>query len=141
LRRPIVRLLGVFGFLALVLTAAGLFAVLSYSVMTRTREIAIRMAIGARPFQVLRQVVGEILWFTAPGALVAAIFSYALSALLPSGHIGWSGSGIFLYGTTRSDVVTYLGVFVLLCLIGLAGAYIPARRAMQIDPSTGLREE
>jgi putative ABC transport system permease protein len=141
LRRPIIRLLGAFGLLALILTAAGMFAVLSYSVMARTREIGIRMAVGARQPQVLRQIVGEILWFTVPGALVGTLSAYGLSQVLPSGHIGWSGSGIFLYGVTRFDVVTYLSVFVLLCLICLTAAYIPARRAMQIDPSAALREE
>ena len=141
LRRPIIRLLGAFGVLALILTAAGLFAVLSYSVIERTREIGIRVALGARRTQVLREIVSETLRFIFPGAIAGAAVAYALSGLLPSGHIGWSGSGVFLYGISRLDGITYLGVFGLLCLICLAAALIPAHRAIQIDPSAVLREE
>jgi hypothetical protein len=141
LRRPVIRLLGAFGCLAMLLTAAGLFAILSYSVIDRTREIGIRMALGARQSQVLREIVTETLRFTIPGALVGALLAYAFSQLLPSGHIGWSGSGIFLYGTTRTDILTYLGVFASLCLICLAAIWVPARRAMKIDPAAALRQE
>ena len=107
LRRPIVKLLGAFGGLALILTATGLFAVLSQSVAERTREIGIRMAVGARPVQVLQQIFSETLKFTIPGALIGAGCAYLLSMLLPSGHIGWSGSGVFLYGVGRLDASTY----------------------------------
>jgi putative ABC transport system permease protein len=141
LRRPIVRLLGAFGLLALLLTSVGMFAVLSYSVVARTREIGIRMAVGARQIQVVQQIVAEMLWFTLPGACIGTMSAYILSQLLPSGHIGWSGSGIFLYGISRFDVLTYLSVFVLLCFISIAAAFFPARRAIHIDPSAALREE
>ena len=141
LRRPIIRLLGAFGVLALILTAAGLFAVLSYSVVERTREIGIRMAIGARGIQVLWEIVGETLRFIFPGAIIGAMSAYALSGLLPSGHIGWSGSGVFLYGTSRFDGITYFGVFGLLCLVSVVAALIPAHRAVKIDPSAALREQ
>jgi predicted permease len=141
LRRPIVRLLGAFALIALLLAVAGLFAVLLHVVAERTREIGIRMAVGAQPAQVLRQIAGDTLRFTAPGALIGAISAYALSGLLPSGHIGWSGSGVFLYGVDRSDLVTYLGVFVWLSCICLAATVIPARRAARVDPSIVLREE
>jgi putative ABC transport system permease protein len=141
LRRPIVRLLAAFGVLALMLTATGLFAVLSQSVAERTREIGIRMAVGARPAQVLKQVLAEMLKYTIPGALIGAGCAYVLSMLLPFGHIGWSGSGVFLYGVARFDVITYVGVFVLLCLISLAAVFVPAGRAMRVDPWIALREQ
>ncbi len=141
LRRPVVRLLAVFALIALLLAAAGLFAVLSHSVAERRREIGIRMAVGARQTQVLRQIAGDTLRLTLPGALIGAIAAYALSGLLPSGHIGWSGSGVFLYGVGRSDVVTYVSVFFGLCCICAAATIIPARRAAQVDPSVVLREE
>lgn len=141
LRRPVIRLLGAFGVLALLLTAVGMFAVLSYSVMARTREIGIRMAVGADQLQVLRQIVDEMLWFTVPGALVGTIAAYILSELLPSGHIGWTGSGVFLYGINRFDAVTYLSLFALLGFICLAASFLPARRAIHIDPCAALREE
>jgi hypothetical protein len=141
LRRPIVRLLGAFALIALILAGAGLFAVLSHSVAERRREIGIRMAAGARQIQVLRQIASDTFGFTLPGALVGAGSAYALSALLPSGQIGWSGSGVFLYGVSRSDAVTYLGVLLGLCCICIAATFIPARRAMRVDPVVALREE
>jgi len=141
LRRPIVRLLGAFALIALILAGAGLFAVLSHSVAERRREIGIRMAVGATQTQVLRQIAGDTFRCTLPGALIGVVSAYALSALLPTGHIGWSGSGVFLYGVGRSDAVTYLGVFFWLCFISIAATFIPARRAMRVDPSVALREE
>lgn len=141
LRRPVIRLLGAFGLLALLLTAAGLFAVLSYSVVARTREIAIRMAIGARPAQLLRQIISEMAAFISLGAGVGSVSAYMLSQFLPSGHIGWSGSGIFLYGINRIDAVTYGTVLTLLGVICVVAAFLPARRAMGIDPNAALREE
>jgi putative ABC transport system permease protein len=90
---------------------------------------------------VLRQIASDTFRFTLPGALVGAGSAYALSALLPSGQIGWSGSDVFLYGVSRSDAVTYLGVFLGLCCICIAATFIPARRAMRVDPMVALREE
>ena len=141
LRRPVVSLLAVFALIALLLAAAGLFAVLSHSVAERRREIGIRMAVGARQTQVLRQIAGDMFRLTLPGALIGAIAAYVLSGLLPSGHIGWSGSGVFLYGVGRSDVVTYVSVFFGLCCICAAATIVPARRAAQVDPAIVLREE
>jgi hypothetical protein len=141
LRRPVIRLLGAFALIALILAGAGLFAVLSHWVAERTREIGIRMAVGAKQTQVLRQIIGDTFRFTLPGALIGAGSAYALSALLPSGQIGWSGSGVFLYGVSRSDAVTYVGVFLGLCCICIAATFFPARRAMRVDPLVALREE
>jgi hypothetical protein len=77
LRRPIIRLLGAFASIALMLAGAGLFAVLSHSVAERRREIGIRMAVGARQTQVLRQIAGDTFRFTLPSALIGAGSAYA----------------------------------------------------------------
>ncbi|PYT21352.1 MAG: hypothetical protein DMG57_38945 [Acidobacteria bacterium] len=141
LRRPIVRLLGSFGLLAVILATAGLYAVLSYSVTERTREIGIRMALGASRFQVFGQIAFDTLRLTAPGAMIGVAVAYWLSSLLPSGHIDWSGSGVFLYGVSRSDAATYLSVVAVLFCVSLIATLVPARRAMRVDPAAALRHE
>ena len=141
LRRPVVRLLGAFGLLAVILASLGLYAVLSYSVTERTREIGIRMALGAGKRQVIGQIASDTLRLIAPGAMIGVLAAYWLSALLPSGHVGWSGSGVFLYGVSRLDAVTYLAVMTGLAAVSMFASFVPARRAMQVDPATSLRHE
>jgi putative ABC transport system permease protein len=141
LRRPVVRLLGAFGLLAVILAALGLYAVLAYSVTERTREIGIRMALGASRRQVLGQIGLDTIRLIAPGATIGVLASYWLSSLLPSGHIGWSGSGVFLYGVSRLDAVTYLAVMTALVSVSMFASFVPARRAMQVDPAASLRHE
>jgi ABC-type antimicrobial peptide transport system permease subunit len=141
LRRPVIRLLGSFGLLALILTTLGLYAVLSYSVSERTREIGIRMALGARRRQVLWQIALDTLRSVAPGAAAGMLAAYWLTSLLPSGHIGWSGSGVFLYGVSRADILTYLIVVAALAGVSMFATFVPAKRAMQIDPAATLRHE
>jgi len=141
LRRPVVRLLGFFGLLGAILATLGLFAVLSYSVSERTREIGIRMALGASRSQVLRQIARDTVRLIAPGAAIGVVAAYGLSGLLPSGHIGWSGSGVFLYGISRVDAVTYLSVASGLVCIAMLAAFMPTKRAMRIDPAAALRHE
>jgi predicted permease len=141
LRRPVVRLLGSFGLLGAILATLGLYAVLSYSVSERTREIGIRMALGARRSQVLRQITLDTLRLIAPGAVAGVAAAYGLSSLLPTGHIGWSGSGVFLYGVSRGDAVTYISVAAVLGCIAILAALTPARRAISIDPAGALRHE
>jgi predicted lysophospholipase L1 biosynthesis ABC-type transport system permease subunit len=141
LRRPVVRLLGAFGLLAVILATLGLYAVLSYSVSERTREIGIRMALGASRRQVLGQIAFDTLRLIAPGALIGVAGAYGLSSLLPSGHIGWSGSGVFLYGVTRADTITYVAVVTALGAVSMFASFVPARRAMQVDPAASLRHD
>jgi predicted permease len=141
LRRPVVGLLGCFGLLAVILATAGLYAVLSYSVTERTREIGIRMALGAQRAQVLRQIARDTARMAAAGAIIGAAAAYQLSSLLPSGHIGWSGSGVFLYGVTRMDAPTYLAVVLVLGCVSMVATLLPARRAMRVDPAAALRHE
>lgn len=141
LRRPVVRLLASFAVLAVILTATGLYSVLSCSVTERTREIGIRMALGARRSQVLRRIAVETLCLALPGTICGAAASFLLARLLPSGHIGWSGSGVFLYGVSPTDAVTYASVAAALCLMGILAGLSPARRAMRVDPAVALRHE
>ena len=141
LRRPVVRLLGAFGLLAVILATAGLYAVLAYSVTERTREIGIRMALGACRGQVLGQVALDTLRLIAPGAMIGVAAAYWLSSLLPSGHIGWTGSGVLLYGVSRADAITYVAVATALACVSMFASFVPARRAMQVDPAAALRHE
>jgi len=141
LRRPIIRLLGCFGLLGVILATLGLYAVLSYSVTERTREIGIRMALGASRGQVLGQITLDTFQLTAPGTVLGVTAAYCLTALLPSGHIGWSGSGVFLYGVSRTDALTYIAVAVALGCVSVVATFLPARRAMQVDPVASLRHE
>jgi putative ABC transport system permease protein len=141
LRRPVVRMLGAFGLLAVILATLGLYAVLAYSVTERTREIGIRMALGATRRQVLGQISFDTLLLIAPGAMIGVAAAYWLSSLLPSGHIGWSGSGVFLYGVSRADAVTYIAVVTALGIVSMLATFVPARRAMQVDPAASLRHE
>jgi ABC-type lipoprotein release transport system permease subunit len=77
----------------------------------------------------------------APGIAAGAISAYELSSLLPSGHIGWSGSGVFLYGVTRTDVMTYITAVLILGSVSVLATLVPARRAMRVDPVAALRHE
>src|SRR5262249_45241085 len=122
-------LLGLSGFLALLLTSVGLFGVVSYVVSQRTHEIGVRMALGARRGEVLQLVVSHGVYLTGIG--LAAGLSTALGAaqLLTS----------FLYGIGPTDPTTFIGVGVLLCAVVLLACYIPARRAMRLDPMVTLR--
>ncbi len=123
--------LGFAGALGLLLAAIGLFGVMTYAVARRTREIGIRMALGARSAQVRRMVVGSGV------RLVLAGLALGLPvALLGAPLLGW-----MLYGVKPRDPVTVVAVVALLTLIALAAAYVPARRATAIDPALVMREE
>jgi macrolide transport system ATP-binding/permease protein len=124
-------LLGSFGLLALLLAAIGIFGVMSYAVTQRTREIGIRMALGAQAGGIFRLVVGESLQLIALGMAVGLACAIAGTRLL---------SG-FLYGLSALDLATFAGVPLLLALVALLACYIPARRAMKVDPLVALRCE
>jgi predicted permease len=141
LRRPIVLLLGAFGSVALVLALIGIYGVLSYTVAEQTREIGIRVALGALPRNVMHVVLRQTLVLLAGGLSLGLVSALALTRLLPTGPIGWSGAAIHLYGISRTDALTYCGVTLILTLVALMASYIPAQRATRIDPMVALRYE
>ena len=141
LRRPIITLLASFGGLALVLVVVGVFGVTSYSVAERTREIGIRVAMGARRSEIAGLVLRESLKVTFAGLAVGTFCAFAMTRFFPTEGIGWSGSGIFLYGVSRTDRLTYLVSAALLTCVVLAASWAPARRAMRVDPMVALRYE
>ncbi|HLY92115.1 MAG TPA: ABC transporter permease [Candidatus Angelobacter sp.] len=129
--RMTARLSSLFGMLALLLACLGLYGLLSYEVTRRTREIGIRMAVGARQHNVIRLVLGKALWLIVAGAIVGIGAALLVTRLLTS----------FLYGVSAGDPVTLAGVAVLLAVVALAACYIPARRATRVDPLVALRYE
>jgi predicted permease len=140
-RRPIITLLAAFGALALVLIVVGVFGVTSYFVAERTREIGVRAALGATRREVLALVLRESLGVVFTGLLAGGLGAFALARLLPTHGIGWSGSGIFLYGVSRTDALTYSCAALLLVGVSVVASLLPARRAMRVDPMVALRCE
>jgi predicted permease len=124
-------LLSVFGFLSLTLALVGIYGVLVQLVGERTREIGIRMALGAGRRDVVRLIAAQTLRWMALGGVIGVGGALAAS--------GWVGS--FLYGIGGGDPTTYLGTAVLLVLAGLAAASVPARRAAGVDPAVTMRQE
>ena len=124
-------LLALFGALALALAAIGIYGVISYTVSFRTREIGIRMALGAKWSDVLGMVLRQGLTLAAAGLATGVAASLGLTRFLSS----------LLYEVHPTDIATTLGVAVLLALVALAGSYVPARRAANVDPMVALRFE
>jgi predicted permease len=124
-------LVGLFGVMALILAAAGIFGVISYSVACRTHEIGIRMALGATPANVLRQILGESARFMLVGLAAGVAVALGVTRLLAS----------LLFAVRPADPLTFCGVAILLISAALLASYIPARRAMRVDPIAALRHE
>jgi predicted permease len=124
-------LLTLFAGLALVLAAAGLYGVLAYSVSQRTREIGVRVALGAEPAQLIRGVIRDALLLVLPGIGIGLIGSLAITRLLRS----------LLYEITPNDPWTFAAVSAALITVAMLAAYVPARRAATVDPITALRYE
>jgi predicted permease len=141
LRRPIVTLLASFGGLALLLAVVGVFGVTSYSVAERTREIGIRVALGAARSEIARLVLWEALTVTSAGLALGALAAFVMARFFPTAGIGWSGSGIFLYGVSRTDALSYMGAAAVLATVSLVASWIPVRKAMRVDPMIALRYE
>jgi putative ABC transport system permease protein len=141
LRRPIVTLLASFGSLALLLAIVGVFGVTSYSVAERTREIAIRLALGAARRKIAALVLRETLAVTLVGLTAGTFAAFLLTRFFPTDPIGWSGSGIYLYHISSTDPATYIASAALLIAVALVACYLPARRATKVDPIVALRYE
>jgi predicted permease len=124
-------LLAIFAGVALLLAAIGIFGVLSYAVAQRTREIGIRMALGARERTVVGLVVRHAMLLAAAGVVLGVGAAYFLSGTLST----------LLYSTTPRDPVTFASVTTLLVLVALVASYVPARRATRVDPIVALRAE
>jgi predicted permease len=129
--RLVARLSTFFGLLALVLACVGLYGLLSYEVSGRTREIGVRMALGARPENVLKLVLRQGMALAIVGAAVGIGVALGVTRYLAS----------MLYDVHANDPLTMIAVAMLLTLVALAACYIPARRAMRVDPLVALRYE
>ncbi len=131
LRRFDMWLIGAFAFLALLLAATGIYGVMAYSVSQRTREIGIRMALGAQQGSVVQLIMSQGAGLAVAGVALGLIGAFALTRLMAS----------LLFGVSPRDLVTFSIVpWIVLAMI-LAGCYIPARRAAKLDPVAALREE
>jgi putative ABC transport system permease protein len=124
-------LLGAFASIAVLLAGVGVYGVMSYSVSRRTREIGLRIALGAEPNALLRGIVRQGVALAATGACAGVVAALLLTRLM---------SGL-LYGVTPTDVMTFVAVPVTLCAVALVAALVPARRATKIDPLVALRAE
>jgi putative ABC transport system permease protein len=124
-------LLAIFAGVALVLASVGIYGVMNYSATQRTQEIGIRMALGAKPSDILRLVVGHGMKLTFAGIAIGLTASLALTRVMTN----------LLFGITATDLPTFLGVSAVLTLVALLANYIPARRATRINPVVALRYE
>jgi len=130
-RRFALLLIGGFALLALALAAIGISGVVSYSVASRTRELGIRMALGAQNREIVGLLFGETLLLVAPGLVAGCALAFALTRIMAT----------LLYGVTAADPLTYLAATVFLVAVAIAAVYIPARRSLRIDPMQALREQ
>jgi putative ABC transport system permease protein len=124
-------LLGVFAGLALVLAAVGIYGVMSYSVAQRTREIGIRMALGAQRSDVLKMTVGQGLRLVFTGVAIGLAAAFVLTRVMST----------LLFGVTPTDALTFFSVSIVLVSVAVLASYIPAVRATRVDPMFALRYE
>ena len=124
-------LLAVFAGLGIVLASIGLYGVMAYATAQRTSEFGLRMALGAEPRDVLRMVMGQGLWMAGWGLAIGLAGAAALSGTLAR----------LLVGVTPYDPFTFAAVAVTLCAVAMAACWIPARRALRVDPVVALRQE
>jgi putative ABC transport system permease protein len=125
------NVLGSFGVLALILAAIGIYGVMSYVVAGRTREIGLRMALGAQLRHVRQLILRQGMMLAGIGLILGLAVVFVLARFLTS----------MLYGVSPSDPVTFVGISFLLAMVALLACYLPARRAARIDPMIAIREE
>jgi putative ABC transport system permease protein len=130
-RRITLILLGLFSALALVLAAIGIYGVISYSVAQRTHEIGIRMALGAPRAGVLRMILAQGAKIAGAGVVIGIVASFGLTRLMAN----------LLFSVSSADPLTFAAVAMLLMLVALIACYIPAHRALRVDPVIALRYE
>jgi putative ABC transport system permease protein len=131
LRRAVVSLLGVLGALTLMLASVGIYGMAAHNVSTRTRELGIRISLGARASDILRMIIRENVVLS----LVGVATGVALSA------IGAKMLASYLFGVAAADPATFAGGALVLCFVSLVAGYLPARRAARLDPVLSLRRE
>ena len=117
--------------IATILVAVGVYGVISYSVACRTHEVGIRLALGAQAYDVAALILGEGLTLAFAGVVIGLAGAISVTHVLSA----------LLYGVSATDAATFLGVALLLIIVALLASYIPARRAMSVDPLAALRSE
>jgi putative ABC transport system permease protein len=125
------QMFGAFGGIALLLAGIGVYGVISYGVSQRTQEIGVRVALGARGSNVFGMVLREAAWLAGIGILIGVVGAFGVTRVIAS----------LLIGVSPTDPVSFLSVALFLTIVALLASYIPARRAMRVDPLTALRNE
>jgi putative ABC transport system permease protein len=124
-------LLGVFACMALILAATGLYGVIAYAVTQRTNELGVRMALGAQKSDVLKMVVGEGAQLAAVGIGIGLVVAFPLMRIISR----------LLFGVNAADPLTFAATSSLILLVALAASYLPALKAIKVDPLVALRHE